>query len=636
MSLLSSLGLEFQPTAAYSFEFFTRDEKTKKPSNRLTEVFFLLPPEEYSMEEGYRINITKTSAGGWIDDFGNDFKTLKLSGSLYSYYTGYPASVSNLSGSQGGIKDFVKRTADNVVQSAKGVARSATQFLDVFGISIPGLRAISGLDEFFKLRYIVSRFRDEVISEQHGKETSKLSKVFPEVQEIILASKEGRMLYDKIAIIFHDYDDNNHYEVIFNKFSTRRAKDDPFTLLYDIEMVCVREIKGAYLGLGKSVKREKASEYLTEIRKTFDEVLDNIRTIVNIPLEVLDSFLELKTLVEDLYSDFISFTKNISSDFTYFQSKISNIITKNDSLMEDSFTFTTGKPLDDLKNETYNLTPDYENVIPIIGLTESNKEFFSQLSGTDKYLVYEDNQKVFNTANKALSDIDFNVDSQAQSDNVFLTRDEIYYIVQQGDTLPILANKFYGDYEKSNIIAESNSLTNRDFENGNMIGKSIIIPLTFRTSSSLINNNLIYFRKLKISTLIERQKQLLGSDIKLNDNREVVADGTGDLAMEYGEDCYLENVSDRLKFKAGTLSPIHPSWGLSIAIGEAPLPIALTKIFDNIEEQILSDPRTQYARVDRDNADIIADNIYIPLYLKAYSAEEKTLNAGDLMSGILV
>jgi len=630
MSLLKLLGNEYTPTAAFSFEFFERTSSGAIGSKLGEEIFFLLPPEEYSMSEGYKVTVTKTSGGGWVDDFGNDFKTLRLSGSLHSYYSGYPVSKPNIeSGALSSAKDFVKKTGEGIIQQGKRLGNS---LLNTVGINIPGLAGLSGLDEFFKLRWIVSRLRDVYIGDQGQQIFSKAPNDISDLNTI-LSLEGGNALYDKLVIVYHDYDDNNHYEVIFTNFTMNRTKDDPFTINYTIEMTCMREFKNIYLGLGKVTKKESPFEIIDDFRNTYNTLLNTFEEITNIPNQIVSYFTALKTAANNLYNDLVLFGDNVSANWNNFVSKINGVEEKNDDFEERLFTSTSGLPITDLENETAQLDEDLLNIQDAL---EQNKIKLNEMKGTEKYYGISEQEKIYNVDDKTLEDTDFLSDQIQKQENAFISRNRVYYEVQQGDTLPKLGNKFYGDYTKGNIIGEANDLKNSDFENEVLLGRNIIIPLDYKSPSKLLDNNLVYYKKLKQATPKERQLQILGNDFDLNNNREIVVDGTGDLGLVYGENCYLENIEDRCKYSRGTLNPIHPNWGIMLEIGNAPSSVAIQRIFENIETQALSDPRTKQAFVSKEEADLTGDTLRIPLHLKPYSGKEEVIDVGDVIAGLLI
>jgi len=629
MSLAKILGTAYEPTAAFSFEFFRRDPSNRSNwfPNHLGEIFFLLPPEEYSLTEGYRVNITKTASGGWIDDFGNDFKQLRLTGSLYSYYSGYPVTKPNVAaGALSGPKDFAKKVGSKVLQQGKRLVESVA---NEFGVSIPGLKGLSGLEEFFKLRWMLSRFRDEITGESGEK-----SKVSPpeslENETIIGIADEP--LFDSIMLVYHDYDDNNHFEVILNNFTMRRSKSDPFTINYVIEMTCVRTYNSIYLGEGKIMTKENPSAIISEFKDTFNDVLDTLSAIANIPNSIMDIYDDLISAGESLKLDLERFESNVTSNWNKFVSRINGVQEKASEMEELLYTTTSGLEIDELSSEDEQLPEDYLNIQS--GLDDLQLAL-ANLNGIELYYSADENESTFNIEETILENTDFESDAEEKQGNIFTRKNQVYYIVIQGDTLPNLGYKFYGDYEKASIIAKANGLTHFSFENDEMVGVTIVIPLESRKPSKLLDNNLVYYRKLKQATPRERQLQLLGNDFRLNEDREIVVDGSGDFSLVYGEECYKANIDDRLSFSRGILNPIHPSWGIDSNIGDAPSTIVLTKAIDNIEGQVLSDPRTQKAFIDRNNIELNGDVTKIILHYKPFSGSESILNAAEVVAGFL-
>jgi LysM repeat protein len=212
-----------------------------------------------------------------------------------------------------------------------------------------------------------------------------------------------------------------------------------------------------------------------------------------------------------------------------------------------------------------------------------------------------------------------------------VSKDKTYYTVVQGDNLQNLALKFYGDYDKATLIMQANGVTNKSFENQSLVGQSILVPLLDSSVSPILKNNLVYYRRLKIATPQERQLQILGGDLNLDNNRQIQADGSGDLLMLFGQDCYLANITDRLKFQTGTLMPIHPEWGINLEIGNVPANIFTSRAANNIDGQINLDPRTKTGYVDRENLDLQADTLKVPVFLKSYSGSENTIDIGSLL-----
>ena len=617
------LGLQYQPTAAFSFEFFSRNPINGEVGARIAEIFFLLPPEEYSLQEGYRVTINKTAAGGWVDDFGNDFKKLRVSGSLYSYYTGFPATNAT------GITAFGQDVAQNAMRAANAGIQSATGGL----LNVPGLGGLSGLDEFFKLRYIVSRFRDLNQSMYGGAR-------FPadpppvagatELYAAILTQMEGKALASQYMVLYHDYDDDNHFEVVFDDFSMRRDKGDPFTIQYNISMTCLRNLPEVYPGLGKINVKESLSGVFTDVTQEFSSVLSSLAEISGIPLQLLTDYQELYAAANDLYSQFVQFTNSVATNYYQFAAALASNRLKSDAFKENLFVASTGLPYTDLQSETATI-PDAQ--ITNFRTMESYDRVLASLGFTAMLSGDQETEKSYQL-NRTLSTTDFNVDSTvADSGNAFTALSKTFYTVVQGDTLPKLAARFYSDYDKVSIIAAANNLKVSDFENEAMVGKSIIIPLETPAQSREIQNNLVYSARDDQATTRERIIAVLGNDLLLNADREIVADGTGDLALVYGEECYIENVKDRTSFPAGTLL-LHPGWGLNVDVGNALGQIALNKIMKSIQTQITADPRTRVGLVDQAGVIIDGDAVRIPVKLVPFMGEGKTVDIGKNVAGL--
>lgn len=648
--LASIFGTAYEPTAAFSFEFIDRTQGTTIGK----EIFFLLPPEEYSMTEGYRVTLTKTAGGGWIDDFGNDFKKIRLAGSLYSYYIGSPSTYyqkkPTLKQESSGLidKKLSRRDSANIFQRVGGQALNqltqagkglASSILYDVGLNIPGLSNMSGLEEFFRLRYVVSRFRDEYIDPNTKKAYGYvLGKKYADLQELEKLAKKRTRFYDTVIVVYHDYDDDNHYEVIFDNFQMSRSKSDPFTINYTIEMTALRLWRcWGYNAITKSVRKENPFQIVGEFKTAYAAVLESMRNIMALPNTIARTITSLYTGCLDMYNYFVDFTNGVSSDWNRFTQYIDELKKKNADFLNSTMTYAFGVPYDQFLQETKNIQDLTEPVnlsniyIDTLATLDYNALLLSHMKGTEKYYSNEEKTKVFKTDEKVLSDTDFNTDAQSSDDNVFLTQGKSYYQVQQGDNLQTLAMKFYNDYEKASIISQTNDLTNRDFENEAMVGKSIVIPLLTKVSVPLMTENLVYFRRLAVATPVERKLQILGGDIKLDQNREIHADGSGDLLMIFGEDAYLANVMDRLSFETGTLAPVHPEWGVLVNSGGIPAEIMLSRIYENIEDQINQDPRTEIGSIDRDNATLTGDVLNLLVNLKPYEGAEVTFNAGDLL-----
>ena len=129
-------------TGLYSFEFVNKNRNT------IAEIFFLTPPKGKTVSESTRSATVPTLGGNYNIDGGNATKSITLNGCLYFPYIGSP---------------------DNPV------ARDNT-----------GLQnTLSGLEEFFKLRWMLIRFRDYTMMSKARVDTPTDLMQIPEIAQYI-------------------------------------------------------------------------------------------------------------------------------------------------------------------------------------------------------------------------------------------------------------------------------------------------------------------------------------------------------------------------------------------------------------------------------------------------------------------
>lgn len=234
--IFKSLGATYEPTNAYSFEF-----RTVK-GGFITEVFMILPPESYEVVEPTRSQLTKTIGGGYLNDYGSDFKQITIQGNLHFFYSGSPSNKG---------ETFTR-----------------------------GDDFINGFEEFIKLRFLVSRYRDYTMTP--GSKMGKLTvptalasnpQLFP---VLALANKVRTNLaqnknatYDEIQMFWHAYDDDDHFKVRVSEFKSSRSKADPFSIDYTISLEAY-EVDGNRSGFSNSpITRRKKVSVKEQARKIY-------------------------------------------------------------------------------------------------------------------------------------------------------------------------------------------------------------------------------------------------------------------------------------------------------------------------------------------------------------------------------
>jgi len=196
---MKSYSSNYTPRGAYSFEFVDNN------NNTITEIFFSLPPENISVTEKTRAEVLKTIGGGYVSDFGNDFKEITIHGSLHFYQV---LSRINPLAAQWNFHD------------------SDEMFL------------IDGYSEFEKIRYALIRYRDYTLTPKN-KTGNELFFDLARLDTLILkehVNKKKDALYPKIEMVFHDYDLDEHWKVLVNSFNVSRDKSDPFSVKYEISL----------------------------------------------------------------------------------------------------------------------------------------------------------------------------------------------------------------------------------------------------------------------------------------------------------------------------------------------------------------------------------------------------------------
>jgi len=208
--ILKTINGFYEPTGVYSFEF--RESST---GDLITEIYFLLPPESVSVSEAQRSDLQPTLTGGYLTDFGNEFKQITVQGSTHFFYGGTTRLPAKEYGSSKNL----------------GVAG----FID-------------GYDEYLKLRFMIMRYRDYTLTNDgrlHNEPTFTslgLADVSALGDHVRASLVNGNgVLADQIDMIWHDYDYDDHWRVKINDFSTSRTKEDPWSIMYTINMTAFEQ-----------------------------------------------------------------------------------------------------------------------------------------------------------------------------------------------------------------------------------------------------------------------------------------------------------------------------------------------------------------------------------------------------------
>ena len=189
-------------TALYSLEF-------REEGRRGAEVFFLNPPESYSVTESTRSIYTPTLRGGIVTDHGNEAKDIVVEGSLNYYYAGTIG---------GGAAD---RNRGDIREE---------DFLDGYsGIQI--------------LKFIGIRYRDYTLAASGRNPAYPFWSRKPALpaeacQQIVnrLLERGKGALQDQYTPVWHAYDEDDHFIVRTARFAVRKDISDKWTAKYTLEM----------------------------------------------------------------------------------------------------------------------------------------------------------------------------------------------------------------------------------------------------------------------------------------------------------------------------------------------------------------------------------------------------------------
>lgn len=621
---------DFKPTGAFSFEF--RNRKTDKEIETIT---ILLPPKNYRIRENFLVNATKTISGVHVDDYGNDMKDISVSGNIHFFYAAQPPNPLKESGPERVLRDL----ANQAIGAAVDLAQQAlpTALLN----AIPGLDFLTGLQEMFRLRYIVSRLRDKYPGGKFSKPPLGLRGI-----ERLLALQGYR--HKDVKVVYHDWDDNNHFEVVFQSFEITRDSGDVFSFDYAIEMKAVAEVDFDEFIIGDTGTKPKV-----------DTVAENMNNIILGVIEPLDSALDVATdlidtgtnilngatalvgeggiinrMVEQRRNKFYQSIEEIVQQFEEFEIAYGIIDAGLDEQAVGIADLTSPEPT--LSSfETQLLIENQQNQIEIANLLYKLLSAYNVIANLQKYLTdtREIQQRlVSNTSqNRVLNSEEFFDDEDDIVANQERTTFQLYE-VQGGDNAFNLAFEFFGDFGLYNLILDENDLFLTDFDNNKLAGTFIRIPLADAPPPPDLETNLIYVVRKPFPTQKEKEIETFGTDLALTNDGDLIADGTGDLQMLEGVDALVANIEDRLENDQGSLNEQHPGWGVKDIVGIAGSINNLTILADAIESQANKDPRVQVAVFDRASFRVEADRIFYNLNITPISGRNVTVQKEKAIS----
>jgi len=557
--IIKQLTGTFTLTGLYSFEF------VDKSRNTISEIFFMIPPKKKEMSEVTRSSTNPTLSSNYNTDAGNGTKQMNLSGELYFPYVGSP---------------------DNPVATDPSNLNNK----------------IDGMTEFFKLRWMLMRYRDYTMTEDAKvnipisviNASPDTSTLYDSVSKLV-NDKTGA-LYDEVQLIVHDYDMDDHFYCRVISFSGSQTDAKYLAVEYNISLECY-----------EADDRQTAQK--VEIKKSLNESIDYTNTMLqntgflttfgNIQVQVSSNTdlyrytLDAQKLLESINTENtniqsgrsvaydkipIYLTKLINDTFFIQRSVLNIFLTNSQRVAYEAGNFTIDEVLDISLFSFYNslnkIRAYAQGFMGVLGSTIKGNEI-RYYENADDYTLTTD-QFDEDGASKVLNESSFK-----------------YYTVKEGDSARIISMRELKDPEKYISILKMNSITESDFIDGNLIGKKIKIPL-INSSYARSGNNLIFE-----SDDTDINVFLHGKDIALDDNKKMMISPSGDILTKEGIPVTFDSLMNRIDTAKGTLNVFSPNWGITnIGDGNTPLMVRIDRYLTDLVNQIQSEPRVQSIKMD--------------------------------------
>jgi nucleoid-associated protein YgaU len=575
--LIKKIYNEVSLTGLYSFEFVDDKRKT------ITEIFFMQPPKQKSLEEVTRSSVVPTLTSNFVLDAGNGTKRLNISGNLWFVTVGSP---------------------DNPVASEPG--------------DLPN--QIDGLNEFFKLRWMLIRYKDYTMTRK-GRMTIPTSPMAfsPQLNALYSKIKDGDALADKVSLVFHDYDMDDHYYVKISSFMASQSSDDYLSVDYSISGECYERYNISSQAQAKIKKTEKEeveaiSKRLAEVN--FSEKLAAVESQLGYNNPVFEPSLNLGDDIESIIAENTNIQTGKS---TIFDSMLELIdIAKQhiediqvnflDIYVIDKDAFSAGMTtlesyvdVDMLAfyNDTQKIKMIIEGMAGIIGATPKQDDIVFY-ENADTYTLTEEQF----TAEELL---------KIQSTSTF-----VYHVLKQGETFRSLAVRYYGEAEKATAILQANNISQNELIDENYVGSVLKIPIQ-TDGIARSAKNIVYDGELSPENL---ENFLHGRDIMLQDGK-LLPSAMGDMRTVEGSENTLQALDRRMDTAKGALNIYNTDFGLlSIDDGNLPFLVKLSRYLDDMVFQFQADPRVASVQMLLDTLELKGEKISIKNKISLIGAED--------------
>lgn len=612
VTLGGSLGT-YQPQGLYSFEFHDRNNESSR-----TEIFLLLPPESVQSQYGYRMTLHKTFGGQTFDFFGVDSPTFTLSGSLWSYWIDMlPAPfgtspLGNLTGVPAPLAQVANQAVSNI---GNNLAKAASSYA---GTIFP-VNTMTGLEEFFRLKYMLYDFFMPNAKDTVPISLMRLGTPLPGLGWLQRKAKNSENNFNNISLIYHDYDDNVHWEVVpTGVLSVSRDKSDPFTARWSMSFAGIRDTRTKPYSVPIIDKKVDSQQVMREIAEALANA--NPMTMLyqaekNLVREA-ENFNKLSVqTVANNYNDAISRYRQgqVSSYREVIMQSDFIISTSRDAIME--IPYLIGKTPDEAIAESESQNQS-QNILDF-GVSEEmyRISLFMLMASEIKSIGVFESKKAYEKDGRSINNLKYmpsiTEDMFSQSENAASNTYRLVennwkpYVVKEGDTLWGIASREMGDYTRYPEIVSLNRLDVRMFSSGGYTGQIIKIP---SDNKNVYTNdrNMVYTWE---SSIIEES---LGRDILKTSENDIQLDNSGDIALSGNIDGFTGNIVDILQYGQGSLI-LYPEWGNPVTIGDITIDQTLKVIQAKIIEAIKRDPRVDRVEITsyRQEGDKLYNNITV-------------------------
>lgn len=581
----------YRPKNAFSFKILRRNENgsydlSKINSTTIPEYFLTVGPLQYNESFKFRNSIDPTFGGTAVTDFGIGNSEIRLEGEFHIYHNQLPPkSKSDIEGG-----DFLSAGKSAII----GAGSSYYDKIRNTFLNFSGGEMRSGLQEFQDLLYFFYFSRYEDVRYTSNDETANLIAGIPEAA--------GGFNYAYHALIFRDYDRGRIVEVIIpsDGFSITRSVQDTNTYKYSIKLVVIKDLE-------KDIKSPLVrSNFNPEFR--IAGLMNELETLINLPLRASSALVSSARFFDNtitsaraLPGTFNRMKKQFSQDGKLARKTFQNAIDQTRS----AFGFgkkkhlsieEISKKIDDTYKESRLIEAKFRQEIAKVDANLSG--LISALGGyalgTSRPLEQE--ALLPNANSTPLLDEDAytwavsiqNIIIQVQAEMNYASSEPNYniYNISSGDTYEKIAQELLGNKELAGALA----LWNNDEIKQELTRQAIKIPFGTNTG--------IFSSLPEAPTGKDLEIGLIGTDIKLTEQRDVAVAPNGDLGLVEGNESLINNILDIIDTPIESWT-LYPDLGNPIPIGEIVNDLRNSDYLQNLISQIRSDSRIKTARLNR-------------------------------------